>query len=103
MMTATVPVTVYGASDDCLELETPDNSISEEINCDVRTCYVSLTAPNGDELIVKGKYGRNGWELGIYGKNEAGWMIEESTSPYRDGEPALIVHVPVGTVAEEVY
>lgn len=103
MTEATIPVTIYGASDDCLELETPDRSILEEYDCYDRAIYVSLTAPNDEELIVKGKFGRNGWELGIHGKNEAGWLIEESTRPGRDEDPALIVHVPVGTTAEEVY
>lgn len=103
MTEATIPVTVYGASDDCLELETPDRSIYEEFSAYDRTIYASLTAPNGDWIVVKGKYGRHGWELGLHGDNDHGWLIEESTRPGREEDPALIVHVPVGTVAEEVY
>lgn len=103
MTEETVPVTIYGASDDCFELETPDRSIEQEFDCLDRTIYVSLSAPNEDELIVKGKFGRNGWELGIHGKNEVGWLVEEGNSPDGEENPALIVHVPVGTIAEEVY
>lgn len=97
----TVPVTFYGASDDLIELETPDRSIYDEYDCYARPCRVKFTAPNGETLTAEGEFGYDGWQLKVL-SNDNDWKVEESVRPDRVTDPALIIHAPVGTVAEEV-
>lgn len=103
-MTATVPVTVYGASDDLVELDTPDRSIYEEYDCYGPT-FVKLTAPDGATMVVRLEFGRPGpyeeWDVEVHEDN-AGWKVEKARRPDNDIDPALIIHVPVGTVAENI-
>lgn len=102
--TDTVPVTIYGASDDLFELDTPDRSVYEEYDCYDRPCTVRLTAPNGEGVTVRG-YFTGDWEVGVHevdGLPNADWRIEDSVRPDDDRDPAIIVHVPVGTTAEEI-
>lgn len=100
----TVPVTIYGASDDLFDLETPDRSIYEEYDC-CNTCVVRLTAPNGETFDVYGAFGESplsDWEVRPYGDDNADWAWENSRRPDRESDPAIIVHVPVGTTAERI-
>lgn len=102
-MTETIAVTIYGASDDCLEVESSDGTIKEEYDCYDRACYIELEDPEGDSVVVRGRYTRDGWSVELYRDNEPGWVIEETQHPIYDEEFALTIHVPVGTVAEQVY
>lgn len=96
----TVPVTIYGASDDLFKLDTPDDSIYEEYDCYGET-VVRLEAPNGETFDVYGVYGRGptDWAVGPYGDNNANWNWETSQRPDNDMDPAIIVHAPIGTTA----
>ncbi|MBC9705954.1 MAG: hypothetical protein H9W81_13480 [Enterococcus sp.] len=100
----TIPVTIYGASDDLVELDTPDWSIYEEYDAYGPT-FVRLTAPDGKTMVIRVEFGREGskfdWDLEIY-ENSTTWVVEDSVRPDRDSDPALIIHAPVGTYSEEV-
>lgn len=102
----TVATTIYGASDDLFELESEDRSIYEEYDCWGRPCVVRLTAPNGETLVVRGYFRYDGeWEVGVHEHPDytnADWKVEQSQRPDRPSDPAIIVHVPVGTTAQEL-
>lgn len=103
-MTETIPVTIYGSSDDLVELETPDRSINEEFDCG-GPGFFKLTSPDGANMVIRAEYCRPGateeWDLEI-SEDNAGWVVEKSRRPDYDLDPALIIHVPVGTVAEKI-
>lgn len=94
------PVTFYGASDDLVELDTPDRSIYEEYDCWEQKVTVTFTAPNGETLIASAYFDWDGnWQLTIVA-NEFDWQVDNSVRPDRETDPAFIIWVPEGTTAE---
>jgi hypothetical protein len=104
----TFPVTIYGASDDLFELDSPNREIYEEYDHYNESGWyrAKLTAPDVTFLIVRANYGAgNGesdWAVEVEGENTTGWLVEEGLRPDHEFDPAIIVHVPLGTVAEEL-
>ncbi|WP_336633616.1 MULTISPECIES: hypothetical protein [unclassified Microbacterium] len=96
-------ITIYGASDDLLEVE---GAFSEEFQAYGET-RLRVLAPDGDSLIVIGEFsardGEADWTLRVM--NSAtwpAWPIRFGDRPDREGDPAIIIDVPEGTIVEEM-
>lgn len=95
-------VTIYGASDDLIEVEGKIEG-ADEFGVYGQEWVGTLTSPDGDSLIVRGEYGKPGargdWTLSIENtENYPAWPIRFGERPDREGDPALIIEVPNGTV-----
>ena len=95
---------IYGASDDLIEVE---GEFREEFNAYGR--WVGrVIAPDGDALTVTAEFGAGGsyradWTLGIENTGSwPNWPIHFADRPDNDGDPALVIIVPEGTIVEEV-
>ena len=95
-------VTIYGASDDLLEVE---GSIAgaDEYGAYGGPVSGTLVAPNGDALIVRAEFCKPGapgdWTLSIENTNTfPDWPIRFGERPDQGSDPALIIEVPDGTV-----
>lgn len=96
-------ITIYGASDDLVEVE---GAIVDEFEA-YGQWRGRLQAPNGQTLYLYAEYGAAGadteWLLGI--TNSAtypSWPIRFSERQDRAGDPAIIIDVPDGTKLTEV-
>lgn len=96
-------LTIYGASDDLVEVE---GEFTEEFEA-----YAGwrgrVVAPNGDALIITAEFDKPGsdadWTLGIENSGTwPDWPIRFGERPDREGDPAIIIDVPAGTIVEEM-
>lgn len=92
-------ITIYGASDDLVEVE---GAISDEFQA-YGPWAGTLRSPDGDELTVEAEFGRPGapadWTIGIRSTaTYPAWPIHFAERPDREGDPALVIEVPDGTV-----
>lgn len=93
---------IYGASDDLVEVE---GEFEEEF-----TAYSGwrglVVAPGGDSLIVHAEYSRDGedyWTLGVENTGTwPSWLIQFGDRTDREGDPAIIIDVPAGTIVKEI-
>ena len=96
-------LTIYGASDDLVEVE---GEFREEFSA-YNGWRGRVVAPDGDALIVTAEYSKPGadaeWTLGVENSGTwPDWEIHFGERPDREGDPAIRILVPVGTVVEEV-
>lgn len=97
----TVEVTIYGASDDLVEVE---GQIEGADEYDALSGWVgALTSPDGESLVVRAEYCKPGsraeWTVGVENtETYPAWPIRFAERPDREGDPALVIIVPVGTV-----
>jgi len=97
-------LTIYGASDDLIEVE---GVFREEFNA-YEKWEGRVIAPNGDALTVFAEFGARGaykadWTIGIQNTGTwPNWPIRFEDRPDREGDPALVLDVPDGTIVEEV-
>ena len=91
-------ITIYGASDDLVEVE---GDIRDEFDC-LKGWAGRLIAPDGDSLIIRAEYlgrGETDWLLSIENTGTyPAWPIRFGERPDRQGDPALIIDAPAGTV-----
>jgi hypothetical protein len=92
-------ITIYGASDDLVEVE---GGIEDEFQA-YGPWTGTLRSPDGEELVIEAEFGRRGadadWTIGV--RNTAtypAWPMHFAERPDRDGDPALVIEVPDGTV-----
>lgn len=98
-------LTIYGASDDVLDVES-DTGYSTEF--DVSGKWVGfVTDPEGYSLRITAEFSARGrrtadWTLGIENTDEwpEDWTIRFGYRPGDDFDPAIILEVPDGTVVE---
>ena len=94
-------ITIYGASDDLVEVE---GEFSEEFGA-YNGWRGRVVSPSGQNLIVTAEYSKEGqdhWTLGIETADTwPAWSIQFAEAP-REGDPAIIIEVPAGTVVEEI-
>jgi hypothetical protein len=95
-------IIIYGASDDLVEVE---GECREEFYLDRSDRWIGrVLAPNGDALTVFAAFGVRGsykadWTVGVENTGTwPGWTIRFADRPDREGDPALIIDVPAGTV-----
>lgn len=104
----TIPVKIYGASDDYMLGECPVSGEHWSLSDQYDSCgptFLIYEAPNGETLTVRGEYCRPGadteWEVVVH-ENKHGWKVEETTRfPDDDYDPALIIHIPTGTTLRD--
>lgn len=95
---------IYGASDDLVEIE---GAFSEEFNA-YNKWEGRVLAPNGDALTVYAEFSAPGaykaeWTITVENTGTwPSWPIHYEERPDREGDPALVIDVPEGTVVEEV-
>lgn len=92
---------IYGASDDLVEVE---GAFREEYDA-YSGWRGRVTSPDGDSLIVTAVFGEGeaDWTLGILNSSSwPDWPIKFGERPDREGDPALIIDVPEGTIVEEI-
>lgn len=97
-------LTIYGASDDCLELE---GYINEEYTA-YRKATLVLRAPTGAQLAITAEFDGatpipgEGWALSIlHSDPQWTWPVRLSERPDRPDDPAIVLEVPVGTTVRE--
>jgi hypothetical protein len=95
-------VTIYGASDDLLEVD-GDIAGADEYGAYGGPVEGVLTAPDGDSLIIRAEFSKAGapadWTLSVENTDTyPAWPIRFGERPDREGDPALIIEVPDGTV-----
>lgn len=96
-------LTIYGASDDLVEVE---GEFGEEFGA-YNGWRGRVVSPDGDSLIVTAEYGKPGaeaeWTLGIENTGTwPAWPFHFADRPDREGDPALIIDVPPGTIVKEI-
>ncbi|WP_280465978.1 hypothetical protein [Nocardia brasiliensis] len=98
-------LTIYGASDDCLEVE---GYIDDEFDAS-QSAILILTAPDDARLIVAAEFCPDAqWRS--HGEGDSGWVLQVHHSdpkwtypvrltfrPDRDTSPAIELDVPAGT------
>jgi hypothetical protein len=92
-------ITIYGASDDLVEVE---GYIRDEFEA-YKPWKGTLIAPNGDRLIIRAEFSKAGaeadWTLSIENTGTyPSWPIKFGERPDREGDPAIIIDVPEGTI-----
>lgn len=103
MSSETAPITIYGASDDLLEVE---GAVVEEFDAYTAT-RVRLTAPDGGTLDVVGQYSRPGsvleWTLAVeVVATYPSWPVRFHERLDCEGGPAVTIDAPVGTTVQLV-
>ena len=103
-MTDTAPITIYGASDDLVEVE---GAVREEYTLGDDGTRLRLIAPDGDSLDVTadfdGVIGSLNWTLTVEAVDAyPPWLIHFHERPGYEGDPAVTIHAPVGTTVEAV-
>lgn len=94
-------LTIYGASDDLVEVE---GEFHEEFSA-YTGWKGEVVAPNGDSLGVSAVFGEGDadWTLSVYNTGTwPAWPLRFGDRPDRDGDPALTLEVPAGTIVREV-
>ena len=97
-------LTIYGASDDLVEV---DGEFREEFSVRSSGWRGEVVAPDGDSLIITAEFCKEGaeadWTLGIEnGETWPSWPIRFTDRPDREGDPAIIIDVPAGTIVKEI-
>ncbi|MFC4124905.1 hypothetical protein [Nocardia rhizosphaerae] len=98
-------LTIYGASDDLLELE---GYITEEYNVYSATT-LAFTAPNGARVAIVAEFGgyvaipNGGWALSVCHLDPR-WTypVRLAERPDDSADPAVILEVPEGTTVREI-
>jgi hypothetical protein len=94
-------VTIYGASDDLVEVEGNIDG-DGEYGCYAEEWEGTLTSPEGESLIVRAEFGAKGsaadWRISVENtQTYPGWPMHFARRPDREGDPALVIEVPAGT------
>jgi hypothetical protein len=99
-------MTIYGASDDLLEIES--DTFREEFDVPGST-EVLVVDPEGNTLIVTAEFGAAGraraeWTLSVLNTDgaTATWPIQFGERPGYESDPAIILEVPEGTEVREL-
>lgn len=99
-------LTIYGASDDLVELE---GAINDEYNLFPDGVLLRLTAPDGQSLDVSLDFdnraigGQLDWTIAVGAVNAyPDWPIRFHERPDYEGDPAVTIDVPEGTRVELV-
>ena len=97
-------ITIYGASDDLVEVE---GAVREEYVLDDPCSRIRLTGPDGGTLDVvlwfDGKVGTLAWSIGVEAVNAyPSWPIRFHERPGYEGDPAVTIDAPEGTTVEAV-
>ena len=97
-------ITIYGASDDLVEVE---GAIREEYTLGDPCTRLRLTAPDGDNLDVvlafDAPIGCLDWTIRVEAINGyPAWPIQFHERPNYKGDPAVTLTVPAGTTVREV-
>jgi len=94
---------IYGASDDLVEVE---GAFVEEFEAYPKWSGWVI-APDGDRLKVKAEFGARGkhksdWTLTVENTGTyPDWPIRFGERPDREGDPAIFIDVPEGTIVKE--
>lgn len=96
-------ITIYGASDDLVEIE---GAFSEEFDA-LSAWRGRVVAPDGESLIVTAEFGKSDsdaeWTLGVENSGTwPAWPIRFAERPDREGDPAIVIEVPAGTIVESL-
>ena len=92
-------ITIYGASDDCIELrgDIYDERYTNEGN------VVRLTSPGGEQMDVRIEYGPRAWDIRVdhsTGDLAADWPVRlthrDDGTDHSD-DPAIVIDTPNGT------
>lgn len=86
-------VTIYGASDDLVEVE---GYITEEFNV-YGPMLLTLTAPDGATATIRAAFTVAGWNLSTEHIDGWIWPATIGQRPDRPEDPALFLQVPTGT------
>lgn len=98
-------ITIYGASDDLVEVEASDGSVSEEYDLPWKES-ITLRLTHADHAVdVQVEYGAKEWELSIKAVTDgARWpypiTIGARPEAHHEEDPALIFECPVETTVE---
>lgn len=96
-MTEFKEITIYGSSDDCIEIE---GGFEEEFNIYDETTLV-VESPEKDTLLVVMNYGREQWEINLRTTSDNQikwpWPIRFGQRPDSPEDPALFITAPAGT------
>ncbi|URP22289.1 hypothetical protein SEA_BIG4_256 [Microbacterium phage Big4] len=103
-----VEITIYGASDDLVEIEY-DGENGEEFDCPGKWAG-RVVGPDGEFLIVTAVFGSSkkrrdaDWTLGIENSGDwpKDWTIRFGDRPDYEGDPAIIIEAPVGTKVKKL-
>ena len=98
------PITIYGASDDLVEVE---GAFCDEYSLGHAGTRLRLTSPDGDTLDVTADFGNRpgllDWAIAVEALNAyPSWPLHFHERPGREGDPAITIDAPVGTVVVEV-
>lgn len=97
-MTNPYQIIIYGASDDCIEVDGPYSD--EFCIYGQRTIgTVVLDSPEGLVMEVSLEYGTNGWEINLPDQPESwgGWPVRFGSIPDGSEGPAIFIDAPIGT------
>jgi hypothetical protein len=97
-------ITIYGASDDLVEVE---GAIREEYDLGGEGTRLRLTAPDGDSLDVYAQFGyRHGgldWAVTVEAVDSyPSWPIFFHERPGYEGDPAVSIDAPTGTTIKVI-
>jgi len=99
-------ITIYGASDDLVEVE---GAVSDEFSLGPDGTRLRLTAPDGQSLDVAADFdnavlgGDLDWTIVVSAVNSyPSWPIHFHERPNYEGDPAVTIQAPEGTTVEEV-
>lgn len=101
-----MPITIYGASDDLVEVE---GDVREEHTLGRFGTRLRLTAPDGERLDVAAVFdgqilnGTLDWVLTVAAVDSyPSWPILFHERPGYEGDPAVTIDTPPGTTVEDV-
>lgn len=97
-------ITIYGASDDLVEV---DGAVREEYTLSDPYTRLRLTAPDGDSLDVvlwfDGTIGTLDWTISVEAVDSyPSWPIRFHERPGYEGDPAVTITAPQGTALAEM-
>jgi hypothetical protein len=100
-----VEVLIYGASDDLVEVEGAIEG-ADEFNVHGKWKR-RLVSPEGESLIIRAEFSPVGsdaeWLLSVENTSTyPDWPIRFTERPDREGDPALLIEVPQGTVLRKI-
>jgi len=103
-------VTIYGASDDLVEVEWAGKNKPQDYEFDAYGPWRGLVKDpdTGEFLVITAEFSkRNGltdWTLGVESGSHPfpNWPIQFGERPDRDGDPAIVITVPEGTRVSKI-